>query len=159
MIVNASADDYMGWAYPDGKGTYTFTIKVMSPLYEGSVSAIGDVVSIPATSVSGWNMTNEHIQGKTYNNITYKVLQDRVNDWSRPEIAKVEASSTNERVVKVEGVHNATSGDKGAVNEGYIKVLPQNIAATTETTINVTVTDVWGYAKTNPVKVKVTVGE
>ena len=48
---------------------------------------------------------------------------------------------------------------KGAVNEGYIKVLPQNIAATTETTINVTVTDVWGYAKTNPVKVKVTVGE
>ncbi len=159
LIVNASADDYMGWAYPDGKGTYTFTIKVMSPLYEGSVSAIGDVVSIPATSVSGWNMTNEHIQGKTYNNITYKVLQDRVNDWSRPEIAKVEASSTNERVVKVESVHNATSGEKGAVNEGYIKVLPQNIAATTETTINVTVTDVWGYAKTNPVKVKVTVGE
>ena len=159
LIVNASADDYMGWAYPQGKGTYTFTIKVMSPLYEGSVSAIGDVVSIPATSVSGWNMTNEHIQGKTYNNITYKVLQDRVNDWSRPEIAKVEASSTNERVVKVESVHNATSGEKGAVNEGYIKVLPQNIAATTETTINVTVTDVWGYAKTNPVKVKVTVGE
>ena len=164
LIVNASAKDYMGWAYPDGKGTYTFTIKVMSPLYEGSVSAIGDVVSIPATSVSGWNMTNEHIQGKTYNNITYKVLQDKVGqdkvgDWTRPEIAKVAASSTNERVVKVEGVHNATSGEKGAVNEGYIKVLPQNIAATTETTINVTVTDVWGYAKTNPVKVKVTVGE
>ena len=159
LIVNASADDYMGWEYPEGEGTYSFTIKVMSPLYEGSVSAIGDVVSIPATSVSGWNMTNEHIQGKTYNNITYKVLQDRVNDWSRPEIAEVQASSTNERVVKVEKVYPATPGEKGAVNEGYIKVLPQNIAATTETTINVTVTDVWGYAKTNPVKVKVTVGE
>ncbi len=159
LIVNASADDYMGWEYPEGEDTYSFTIKVMSPLYEGTVSAIGDVVNIPATSVSGWNMTNEHIQGKTYNNITYKVLQDKVGDWTRPEIAKVEASSTNERVVKVEGVHEATAGEKGAVNEGYIKVLPQNIAATTETTINVTVTDVWGYAKTNPVKVNVTVGE
>ncbi len=108
-------------------------------------------------------MTNEHIQGKTYNNITYKVLQDilqdKVGDWSRPEIANVDAYSTNERVVKVENVYPATPGEKGAVNEGYIKVLPQNIAATTETTINVTVTDVWGYAKTNPVKVKVTVGE
>ncbi|OUP32426.1 PL29 family lyase N-terminal domain-containing protein [Bacteroides sp. An19] len=159
LIVNASADDYMGWEYPEGEGTYSFTIKVMSPLYEGTVSAIGDVVNIPATSVSGWNMTNEHIQGKTYNNITYKVLQDKVGDWTRPEIAEVDASSTNERVVKVEGVHPATAGEKGAVNEGYIKVLPQNIAATTETTINVTVTDVWGYAKTNPVKVNVTVGE
>ena len=159
LIVNASADDYMGWAYPEGEGTYTFTIKVMSPLFEGTVSAIGDVVPIPATSVDGWNMTNKHIQGKTYNNISYNVLQDRVGDWSRPEIKSVAAKSTNERVVKVEGVHNATAGEKGAVNEGYIKVLPQNIAATTETTINVTVTDVWGYAKTNPVKVNVTVGE
>lgn len=163
LIVNASAEDYLGWAYPEGKGTYTFTIKVMSPLYEGSVSAIGDVVNIPATSVNGWHMTNEHIQGKTYNNISYKVLPDIVtnnqSDWSRPEVASVAAASTNERVVKIGGVEGAQKDSKGVITEGYIQVLPQNIAATTETEINVSVTDIWGYTKVNPVKVKVTVGE
>ena len=159
LIVNASADDYLGWAYPEGEGTYSFTIKVMSPLFEGTVSAIGDVVKIPATSVDGWKMTNEHIEGKTYNNISYNVLQDKAGDWSRPEIKEVDAISTNERVVVVVDVYDATADNKGVVTEGYIKVLPQNIAATTETTINVTVTDVWGYAKTNPIKVEVTVGE
>jgi len=166
LIVNASADDYKGWDYPEGEGTYTFTIKVMSPLYEGTVSAIGDVISIPATSTSGWNMTNEHIEGKTYNNISYKVLPDTVvkgqSDWTRPEIASVTAASANTRVVEIANngtVYDAEADDKGNITEGYIKVLPQNIAATTETEINITVTDVWGYAKTNPVKVKVTVGE
>ena len=43
------------------------------------------------------------------------------------------------------------------VVEGYIQVLPQNIATTTEETINVSVTDTWGFVKVNPIKVKVTV--
>ena len=168
LIVNASSDNYKGWAYPEGKGTYTFTIKVMSPLYEGTVSAIGDVVKIPATSVSGWNMTNEHIEGKTYNNISYNVLPDvpsSVADWSRPEVAKVQAKTTNPRVVQLanDGVAQpagtVTVDGKTSVRSGYITVLPQNIAVSTPTTINVTVTDIWGYAKTNPIKVNVTVGE
>ncbi len=175
LIVNASSTNYKGWAYPTATGTatYTFTIKVMSPLYEGTVSAIGDVISIPATSTSGWSMTNEHIEGKTYNNVSYNVLPDVVGTgedkdkakWSRPEIAKVQATTANERVVKLgsEGLAQpakyVTIDDKTTVRSGFITVLPQNIAATTETEINITVTDVWGYAKTSPVKVKVTVGE
>ena len=171
LIVNASAEDYKGWAYPEGEGTYTFTIKVMSPLYEGTVSAIGDVISIPATSTSGWSMTNEHIEGKTYNNVSYNVLPDvdggtsKETKWSRPEIAKVQAITANERVVKLgdnglaQPAATVTIDGKSTLRSGYITVLPQNIAATTETEINITVTDVWGYAKTSPVKVKVTVGE
>ena len=171
LIVNASAEDYKGWAYPEGEGTYTFTIKVMSPLYEGTVSAIGDVISIPATSTSGWSMTNEHIEGKTYNNVSYNVLPDvdggtsKKTKWSRPEIAKVQATTANERVVKLgdnglaQPAATVTIDGKSTLRSGYITVLPQNIAATTETEINITVTDVWGYAKTSPVKVKVTVGE
>ena len=171
LIVNASAEDYKGWAYPEGEGTYTFTIKVMSPLYEGTVSAIGDVISIPATSTSGWSMTNEHIEGKTYNNVSYNVLPDvdggtsKETKWSRPEIAKVQATTANERVVKLgdnglaQPAATVTIDGKSTLRSGYITVLPQNIAATTETEINITVTDVWGYAKTSPVKVKVTVGE
>ena len=116
-------------------------------------------------------MTNEHIEGKTYNNVSYNVLPDvdggtsKKTKWSRPEIAKVQATTANERVVKLgsEGLAQpakyVTIDDKTTVRSGFITVLPQNIAATTETEINITVTDVWGYAKTSPVKVKVTVGE
>lgn len=41
--------------------------------------------------------------------------------------------------------------------EGYIQVIPENIAETSEATVNVNVTDIWGYTKSNPITVKVTV--
>ena len=160
LIVNASADDYMGWAYPEGEGTYTFTIKVMSPLYEGTVTAVEDVVSIDATSTIGQRITNEDITGYTYNNIAYKVLQDKVGGWNRPEVKEVSVKEDyNKRVLQEAKVIAATAGDKGAVNEGYIRVLPQNIAQTQKVTINVVVEDVWGYKKTNPIVVEVKVGK
>jgi len=169
LIVNASAADFEGWTYADNDGKYTFKIKVMSPIYEGSVSAIKTVVEIPATSVDGYKVGNKDIEGKTYNNIAYKVLQDKVADWSRPEISKVEAKTDNKRVVNiadevgkisedwVEAVAGKKSTDGKTFYEGYINVKPENIENTTETQINVKVTDVWGYAKVNPIKVKVTV--
>ena len=160
LIVNASADDYMGWAYPEGEGTYTFTIKVMSPLYEGTVTAVEGVVSIDATSTTGERITNDDIKGYTYNNIAYNVLQDKVGGWNRPEVDDVKVEDDyNKRVLQDVKVIDATAGEKGAINQGYIRVLPQNIATTTETTINVTVVDIWGYTKTNPIKVEVKVGE
>lgn len=169
LIVNATAVDYEGWKYTDDSGKYTFKIKVMSPIYEGSVNAIKTAVEIPATSVEGYKVGNKDIEGKTYNNIAYKVLQDKVADWTRPEIAKVEAKTDNKRVVNianeagtisenwVEAVAGKNSSDGKTFYEGYINVKPENIENTTETKINVKVTDVWGYAKVNPINVKVTV--
>ena len=164
LIVIASDKDYEGWAY--GEGEYVFKVKVMSPIFEGTVTSIESAVEIPATSVDGYKLGNKDIQGTTYNKVAYKVLQDAVNEkgegyWKRPEIASVEAAVASDRVIKIgnegKAVDAAMATDGKTVVEGYIQVLPQNIATTTEETINVSVTDTWGFVKVNPIKVKVTV--
>lgn len=165
LIVIASDKDYEGWAYGEGEGEYVFKVKVMSPIFEGTVTSIESTVEIPATSVDGYKLGNKDIQGTTYNKVAYKVLQDAVNEeggyWKRPEIASVEAAVASDRVIKIGNdgkAFDATMATDGkTVVEGYIQVLPQNIAITTEETINVSVTDTWGFVKVNPIKVKVTV--
>ena len=165
LIVIASDKDYEGWAYGEGEGEYVFKVKVMSPIFEGTVTSIESAVEIPATSVDGYKLGNKDIQGTTYNKVAYKVLQDAVNEeggyWKRPEIASVEAAVASDRVIKIGNDGKAFDGtmatDGKTVVEGYIQVLPQNIAITTEETINVSVTDTWGFVKVNPIKVKVTV--
>lgn len=165
LIVIASDKDYEGWAYGEGEGEYVFKVKVMSPIFEGTVTSIESAVEIPATSVDGYKLGNKDIQGTTYNKVAYKVLQDAVNEeggyWKRPEIASVEAAVASDRVIKIgndgKAFDAAMATDGKTVVEGYIQVLPQNIAITTEETINVSVTDTWGFVKVNPIKVKVTV--
>lgn len=165
LIVIASDKDYEGWAYGEGEGEYVFKVKVMSPIFEGTVTSIESAVEIPATSVDGYKLGNKDIQGTTYNKVAYKVLQDAVNEeggyWKRPEIASVEAAVASDRVIKIGNdgkAFDATMATDGkTVVEGYIQVLPQNIAITTEETINVSVTDTWGFVKVKPIKVKVTV--
>ena len=166
LIVIASDKDYEGWAYGEGEGEYVFKVKVMSPIFEGTVTSIESAVEIPATSVDGYKLGNKDIQGTTYNKVAYKVLQDAVNEkgegyWKRPEIASVEAAVASDRVIKIgnegKAVDAAMATDGKTVVEGYIQVLPQNIATTTEETINVSVTDTWGFVKVNQIKVKVTV--
>lgn len=165
LIVIASDKDYEGWAYGEGEGEYVFKVKVMSPIFEGTVTSIESAVEIPATSVDGYKLGNKDIQGTTYNKVAYKVLQDAVNEeggyWKRPEIASVEAAVASDRVIKIGNdgkAFDATMATDGkTVVEGYIQVLPQNIAITTEETINVSVTDTWRFVKVNPIKVKVTV--
>ena len=166
LIVIASDKDYEGWAYGEGEGEYVFKVKVMSPIFEGTVTSIESAVEIPATSVDGYKLGNKDIQGTTYNKVAYKVLQDAVNEkgegyWKRPEIASIEAAVASDRVIKIgnegKAVDAAMATDGKTVVEGYIQVLPQNIATTTEETINVSVTDTWGFVKVNPIKVKVTV--
>ena len=166
LIVIASDKDYEGWPYGEGEGEYVFKVKVMSPIFEGTVTSIESAVEIPATSVDGYKLGNKDIQGTTYNKVAYKVLQDAVNEkgegyWKRPEIASVEAAVASDRVIKIgnegKAVDAAMATDGKTVVEGYIQVLPQNIATTTEETINVSVTDTWGFVKVNPIKVKVTV--
>ena len=166
LIVIASDEDYEGWAYGEGEGEYVFKVKVMSPIFEGTVTSIESAVEIPATSVDGYKLGNKDIQGTTYNKVAYKVLQDAVNEkgegyWKRPEIASVTAAVASDRVIKIgndgKAFDAAMATDGKTVVEGYIQVLPQNIATTTEETINVSVTDTWGFVKVNPIKVKVTV--
>ena len=160
-----------GWLYADGENEYTFKIKVLSPIYEGRVEAIKDIVEIPATATSlkeGYHMSNSDIIGYTYNNVDYAVLPDVVDEdnaktpaWARLDIKNVTAKTDNERVVIVEGdvqpaANSIDENDKPIVVSGYFNLKPQNIENEAETTIQVTVEDIWGYKKTSPIKVKVT---
>ena len=168
-----------GWKYAGTDGEYTFQIRVMSPIFEGTVTAIGDVVEIEASDiVNGYKMGNEDIAGVTYNNVPYAVLPDKVpgttgaagiasTDWEREDIKGVSAESLNTRVVTVGANKTATANAVGAeqdkdgnkVADGYILVFPESIAETTQATVNVYVTDIWNYTKTNPITVQVNVGE
>ena len=167
-----------GWKYADKDGEYTFQIRIMSPIYEGTVTAIGDVVEIDASDiVNGYKMGNEDIAGTTYNNIPYSVLPDKLGTlsgagitpaaWTREDIKGVSAKSLNTRVVTIGASKTESANAVGAeqdkdgkkVADGHILVFPENIAETTQATVNINVTDIWGYTKTNPITVQVNVEE
>ena len=171
-------DNKTGWKYADKDGEYTFQIRIMSPIYEGTVTAIGDVVEIEASDiVNGYKMGNEDIAGTTYNNIPYSVLPDKLGtatdagitpaDWTREDIKGVSAKSLNTRVVTIGASKTESANAVGAeqdkdgkkVADGHILVFPENIAETSQATVNINVTDIWGYTKTNPITVQVNVGE
>ena len=160
-----------GWVYANnGKdGEYTFKIKVLSPIFEGTVTGTSTVVNIEATD-DGYKITNEDIQGATYNNISYAVLPDKLGTgatansvsvpaWKRPEIQEVTAESQSNNVVAIgnNGVAVGATADKDVklAEEGYIRLLPQNTQETTDVIVEVTVEDIWGYKMTSPITVRV----
>ena len=159
LITATDANGYEGWDYAEGEDEFVFKMKVMSPIYEGTITSIKSSVEVPVTSVEGYKMGNNDIEGKTYGAVAYKVFQDAVTGWSRPEISKVTGASENERVAKIgnagvaAGVTTDTNGKVTA--EGYLQILPQNIENTTDVVVNLTVEDIWGYKKVSPITVTV----
>ena len=159
------------WSYGDA-GNYTFKIKLMSPLYEGTVSAVGSVVEIPATDIDGHAIDGNDIVGYTYNNISYSIFADKAGvpatsvDWTRKELADVTFATTDANIFTFKDGATETAGqpfytgtdpEKDPDKNGYVVVYPQNLAATTDSEIEVTITDAWGYKKTVKVPVRVTV--
>ena len=163
-------DGKTGWIYSDENGDYEFQIKVMSPIYEGTVEGTSEVVTVEATD-GIYKLTNELIKGLTYNpNVGYKVLPDVIvgkvdegdksdADWKREDVTDVTAISKNPNRIAVENggkVVGATAGKNNAVaEEGYIELKPQNTYETSQATISVTVTDIWNYNKTSDIQVQV----
>ena len=160
LITATDANGYEGWDYAEGEDEFVFKMKVMSPIYEGTVTSIKSSVEVPVTSVEGYKMGNNDIEGKTYGAVAYKVFQDGFNTtgyWSRPEIAKVTGTSENERVAKIGNAGVAVGATKpgNSIVEGYLQILPQNIENTTDVVVNLTVEDIWGYKKVSPITVTV----
>ena len=172
LIITATEAAYEGWKRAEADQTYTFKIKMMSPIFEGTISSVKTSVEIPVTSTEGYKMGNSDIEGKTYGAVAYKVFQDGYdatatpkNYWTRPEIKSVTGKSENVNVAKLEGADATTgiatavgatpSADGKSIVEGYLKVLPQNIENTTDVVVNLTVTDIWGYKKVSPITVTV----
>ena len=157
LIVIASEETYEHWTRAEADQKYIFKVKMMSPIFEGTITSVKSSVEVPVTSVEGYKMGNNDIEGKTYGAVAYKVFQDVAGDWTRPEIAAVTGASENERVAKVGngGVAVEATGTGDNFKEGYLQILPQNIENTTDVVVNLTVTDIWGYKKVSPITVTV----
>ena len=66
LTIVISNVNYLGyWSY--GDETYSFTLKVMSPILEGKVYAVGNEVVIPSASLDGYTINDNHIKAHTYN--------------------------------------------------------------------------------------------
>ena len=175
LIVNVTAAKFAGvWDYGTTTDVdYSFKIKVMSPLYEGKIEATDQVVIIPATDKNGHEVNSSDIAGYTYNNILYSIFPDAkaaVNDYdglayTRKEIMKVEFKSLDENVFTSAISANpytpeaTANGVTTPAKDGYVVVIPKNLAQTTDAKLQVTLTDAWGYKKVAEIPVRVTVGE
>ena len=97
LTIVISNVNYLGyWSY--GDETYSFTLKVMSPILEGKVYAVGNEVVIPSASLDGYTINDNHIKAHTYNTeVVYSIFSDTDNGtWKRKEIKAVTFKSGNE---------------------------------------------------------------
>lgn len=169
LTIVISNVNYLGyWSY--GDETYSFTLKVMSPILEGKVYAVGNEVVIPSASLDGYTINDNHIKAHTYNTeVVYSIFSDTDNGtWKRKEIKAVTFKSGNEELftVPVNGTeYKAATGTPGkddyvAAKNGSLtitKVSGTSIDTKVKTNIKVTVTDAWGYDLDQEVPVKITV--
>lgn len=165
LIVNVKNAKFVGkYAYGTADDVdYTFKIKIMSPLYEGVVKAVGGKVEVPATSASGYEVNDSHVKGYTYNDQVYSIFCDVADeyDWTRKELKDVEFTSLDENIFtcKAKGEKAGKADSKGNFKAGYVVVTPKNLAETASAKMKVTVVDAWGLKKSSDIDVTVKVGK
>ena len=155
------------WAYPDKAEytDYTFTVTVLSPIYEGVIAATDGSknLTVIANSEVGTDITKDMINLTDYANNKYNVVPDasgtsnntesNTNDlWSAKQISNVWVDETGKnnyiKEIKLRGL-DATDPDN--IIPGAITVIAQPIAEFTEPTeVTVHVKDVWGYVTAQP---------
>ena len=166
LTVNASNKNYKDsyWAYStNDKKTASFTIKVMSPIAEGTITpATGSSIKVIANSEKGFDITADMISAKDYTGVTtYNIMPDKTGDpttddvWESKQIAKVSVAKKggdNNTYIKSVALteYTAKQGKLGTIN---VKAEP--LPNDTPSAIVVTVEDAWGY--TTPKDVNVTI--
>ena len=156
-----------GWNYAeDSDKEYSFQIRLMSPIYEGSVNPVsGNTINISANDWStGARITDAMIKGADYNKNTYNVVPDAlkmegteyVAAWDNKQIDKVTPERDDQHLIKTIGLAPATyDADSKTKYNGAIVVTGENILNTTEVQMPITVTDVWGYELKEEVSVTI----
>ena len=170
LTVNASNKNYKDsyWAYStNDKKTASFTIKVMSPIAEGTITpATGSSIKVIANSEKGFDITADMISAKDYTGVTtYNIMPDKPGEpttedvWESKQIAKVSVAKKggdNNTYIKSVALteYTAKQGNTPA-KLGTINVKAEPLPNDTPSAIVVTVEDAWGY--TTPKDVNVTI--
>ena len=169
ILIDGETTKYVGkytWSDKEIKDN-AFTIKIVSPIEQGIVeAATGDVIEVVATEDGTAKLTDADLTTKTYAKVEYNIFKDKFKDdkekvaslWTSPYMNGISFKSMNENTIKAiatSDIKSATKDEKGVVTPGYVVLRPMNVAYEGTTEVEVKVTDVWGYAKTATVKVKV----
>ena len=149
VTVNVPFDEknpvmYLGkYAYSKAQvAAATFTIHVMSPIKEGSLTpAAGKSIEVVATEDGTAQIKESDFKALTYAKVPFKVLTDS----EYVDASKSTFKSNNTNVFEVTEVKVNQKDAKGKEVDGTITIKPANAAYDTTENLNVTVTDVWGY--------------
>ena len=152
-----------GWNYTQtGDNEYSFKIRLMSPIYEGSVNPVsGNTINISANDwVNGARITDAMIKGADYNKNTYNVVPDKYDGgkiaWANPQISEVTPLPDEQHLIKEVKNSPATyNNDTKVKTNGAFVVKGENITNTTEVKMPVQVKDVWGYILEEKVSVTI----
>ncbi|MDM8242726.1 hypothetical protein QUW47_12710 [Phocaeicola barnesiae] len=169
VTVKVTKDNYYTWKYvADGADEYSFQIRLMSPVYEGSIAVLsGDRVIVNANDfVKGANITEKDIEGRDYNNNNLYIFPNAKGAttaskaWSNKQIWDVTPSVDKDHYID-SAVMTAVSLDKDGniVANGVINIKGRSLSKDTDIDLPVTITDAWGYKLDVTVPVTVKVGE
>ena len=160
---NNAENTTAGWNYTQtGDNEYSFKIRLMSPIYEGSVNPVsGNTINISANDwVNGARITDAMIKGADYNKNTYNVVPDKYDNeniaWANPQISEVTPLPDEQHLIKEVKNSPATYNKETKVKtNGAFVVKGENITNTTEVKMPVQVKDVWGYILEEKVSVTI----
>ena len=173
VTIKVTKDNYFGWAYQaDGADKYSFQIRLMSPVYEGSIKVLtGDRVIVSANDfVNGANITEKDIEGRDYTGVNnLYIFPDKVgtqkqpNAWKNKQIWDVTPGIDNDHYIDVAQMTPVTTekkdGKEVITANGVINIKGRSVSNDTNIDLPVTIKDAWGYKLNVTVPVTVKVGE
>ena len=175
VTINVTDDDYQGWKYTtEGDDTYSFQIRLMSPIYEGDVTpAEGNSIVINGNELKeGFDITSDMIIGADYNGNKYNVVPDGVGTnkldkvngvvvdanaaWAEPQIEYAVPQFDKNKYIKELKVTAASSKDGKVTANGTFNLKGESISQDVTFEMPVKVKDIWGYELTVNVPVTIT---
>ena len=171
LKVKAYNTNYEGWNFKeDAQKVYNFSIQLMSPIYEGEIKpAEGATINIDANSEEGFPIVKSMISLIDYNKNSYNVVPDvngktptnkgdnAIDAWKAEQILNVwvDKDANNTYIKNIELRGQKDKEEQISEVPGAIMVFADPLPNTTETSMNVHVTDIWGYTKSLPVSVTI----
>ena len=148
LNLKVAKDNYAGWKYAEEKeGQYAFNIRMMSPIYEGTIKVTNNQITINGNDlVKGAKITDDMIKGADYNTLEYSLMPGtKADSWETPQVANVTFDTSKAKYIKdikAELAKDAT--ETTPAQAGYFKVTGQPVESTASEVLPIKVTDKWG---------------
>ncbi|WP_346710119.1 hypothetical protein [Phocaeicola salanitronis] len=170
VTVKVTKDNYYGWTYQaEGADEYSFQIRLMSPVYEGSIAVLtGERVIVSANDfVKGANITEKDIEGHDYTGVNNlyifpdkKVTDESPSPWKNQQIWNVTPGIDKEHYIEEATMKPVTTDKDGNITaNGVINIKGRQLSNDTDIDLPVKITDAWGYELDVTVPVTIKVGE